>query len=165
MDLFNLFMAWFAGLGIILIFLELIILAAAVVTIIALWKVFQKAGKNGWEAIVPVYNAITLLQIIGINPIWCLGLFVPVLNIVIAIAVAMRLAQGFGKETSFVVGLILLNTVFMSILGFGKDTWDASRIKKDAFSFLNDKNAPAAPATPSTPIASASSRPGRDAAC
>lgn len=156
-----------------IVFIPIIIgLAVSIVSIIAMWKVFKKAGKNGWEAIVPVYNIITLLQIVGINPIWVLGLAVPVLNLIIAIAVAMRLAQGFGKDTSFTVGLILLNVVFMSILGFGKDTWDASRINKKSFSFLNDNNAsttseaptatpttsealttPVAPETPFSPVA------------
>ena len=42
-----------------------IIAIIAVVTIyviytIALWKLFKKAGYQGWEAIIPIYNAITI---------------------------------------------------------------------------------------------------------
>ena len=31
---------------------------------LAFFKAFQKAGKQGWEAFVPVYNEITILKII-----------------------------------------------------------------------------------------------------
>lgn len=49
-----------------------IIAIIAVVTIyviytIALWKLFKKAGKNGWEAIIPFYNTYTLTEVAGLN--------------------------------------------------------------------------------------------------
>ena len=40
-------------------------LAVIVVMIAGMWKVFQKAGKPGWVAIVPIYNLIVLLEIVG----------------------------------------------------------------------------------------------------
>ena len=41
----------------------LIALGAAIVTIIGEWKVFEKAGKPGWAAIIPFYNNYVLYQI------------------------------------------------------------------------------------------------------
>ena len=31
-------------------------LAFAVLAIVAMWKIFEKAGKPGWAAIIPFYN-------------------------------------------------------------------------------------------------------------
>ena len=35
------------------------------------WKIFTKAGKPGWASIVPIYNIIVLLEIVG-KPWWYL---------------------------------------------------------------------------------------------
>ncbi|MBA4031751.1 MAG: signal peptidase I, partial [Planctomyces sp.] len=51
-------------------FVILLIQLAVVVLIVAgLWKMFAKAGKPGWAAIVPIYNMIVMLEIIG-RPLW-----------------------------------------------------------------------------------------------
>lgn len=129
----------------------------SVVAIIAQWKIFTKAGEAGWKSIVPIYNYITLMKITGLNPLFLLGMLIPVVNgiasLIIMIAIMLRLAQGFGKSTGFAVGLILLSFIFMLILAFGKDTWNPSLINRDTLSFMNDKNAaPAGPAA-AAPVA------------
>ena len=55
------FWAAFAGA---MIFVALISLAIAVVSIIGMWKMFTKAGEEGWKSIIPVYNAITFIRCI-----------------------------------------------------------------------------------------------------
>lgn len=57
------------GMLVIVLFICLIALAAAVVTIIGQWKVFEKAGKPGWAAIVPFYNSYVIYQIGGFPPL------------------------------------------------------------------------------------------------
>ena len=42
-----------AGIGV--FFLVLIAIAWAVLVIIAKWKIFAKAGKDGWKSLIPVY--------------------------------------------------------------------------------------------------------------
>lgn len=42
----------------------------SILTIIGEWKVFKKAGKPGWAAIVPIYNMWVLYEISGIKPIY-----------------------------------------------------------------------------------------------
>ena len=37
--------------------------ALSILMIVSIWKIFKKAGKKGWEAIVPIYNTIVLLEI------------------------------------------------------------------------------------------------------
>jgi hypothetical protein len=93
------------------------------VVIAGMWKVFVKAGEPGWAAIVPIYNIIVMLKIAG-KPVWWIVLFlIPVVSFVIAILVAISLAQRFGKSTGFGVGLAFLPFVFYPMLGFGDATY------------------------------------------
>ncbi len=101
----------------------LFVLAVELVVIIAIvagfWKVFTKAGKPGWAAIVPIYNIVVLLEIAG-KPLWWIVLFlIPVVNIVMGIIVSIAVARNFGKSDAFGIGLGLLGPIFYPILGFG----------------------------------------------
>ncbi len=94
-------------------------LVIAVVVIAAQWKVFTKAGKPGWAAIIPIYNIIVLLDIVQ-KPWWWIFLFIiPFVNFVVLILIMLELAKAFGKGTGFALGLIFLSPIFMLILGFG----------------------------------------------
>ena len=87
--------------------------------IVCLWKVFEKAGKPGWAAIVPIYNMVVFLEIVRKPLWWIILLFIPLVNIVISFIVSMALGELFGKGKGFGVGLILLPFVFFPILAFG----------------------------------------------
>ena len=52
----------------------IIYFAVVILVIASFWKVFTKAGKPGWAAIIPIYNIIVLLEIVG-KPIWWIILF------------------------------------------------------------------------------------------
>ncbi len=94
-------------------------LAVVVFIYAALWKVFVKAGRPGWEAIIPIYNTYILLKIVG-KPWWWLLLFlIPIVNVIYAIWMYNMLSKSFGKDEAFTVGLLLLSIVFLPILGFG----------------------------------------------
>jgi hypothetical protein len=97
-----------------------ILLFALVIFIIAsMWTIFTKAGQPGWAAIIPIYNMIVLLKIVG-KPTWWIVLFlIPVVNYVFIIWTYNMLSKSFGKEEGFTVGLILLGIVFFPILAFG----------------------------------------------
>jgi hypothetical protein len=90
-----------------------------VVMIAAMWKVFTKAGKPGWAAIVPIYNIIVLLSIAGKPAWWIILLFIPIVNLVISILMYVALAEKFGKGGGFAMGLVFLGIIFFPILGFG----------------------------------------------
>ena len=109
-------LAIFAGAGITLL---LIFLAIYVLLVIAEWKIFTKAGKPGWASLIPIYNLYVMFDIIYGNGIKFLLLLVPFLNIAVSIAMMIRLAQVFGQEIGFAIGLILLPNIFTLILGFG----------------------------------------------
>lgn len=84
------------------------------------WLVFEKAGKPGWAALIPFYNIVILLEIIG-KPIWWLIMFfIPPVNLIFAVWSLNLLSKSFGKDEGFTVGLLFLPYVFLPILGFGE---------------------------------------------
>lgn len=89
------------------------------ITVIGLWKVFTKAGKPGWAAIIPIYNAIVLIEITGKPIWWIVFLFLPCVNFVFGIWILNLLSKSFGQSEGFTVGLILLPMIFFPVLGFG----------------------------------------------
>lgn len=83
------------------------------------WKIFVKAGKPGWAAIVPIYNFIIMLKIAG-KPWWYIFLlFVPLAGILISFVMLIDFGRAFGKKTEFGMGLIFLPFIFIPILAFG----------------------------------------------
>jgi len=94
-------------------------LAVIVLVLAGLWKIFSKAGKPGWAAIIPIYNCVVILEIVGRPIWWIILLLIPCVNIVIMIILMVELAKSFGKDGAFAVGLILLAPIFLLILGFG----------------------------------------------
>jgi hypothetical protein len=88
-------------------------------TIAGMWKSFEKAGQPGWAAIIPIYNIIVLLQIIG-KPLWWIVLFfIPIVGFIVFILVNIKFAEKFGKGAGFGIGLSFLAFIFYPMLGFG----------------------------------------------
>ena len=102
-----------------LIVYYVIALALAVLLLVGFWKVFVKAGKPGWAAIVPFYNMYCMYEISFGNGWLFLLSFVPCVNVVMGIIMNVKLAQAFGQSGGFAVGLIFLPYIFVPMLGFG----------------------------------------------
>lgn len=127
-----------------------------VLEIIAMWRIFKKAGKHGWAAIIPIYNQVTLFNVAGMSGWWTLaviafailgnlaqnisyngdstsGAILSIIagigSLVLFIYTYIRIAKAFGKGTGFAIGLILLNPIFMMILGFGAAKYSAKALK------------------------------------
>ena len=93
--------------------------AVVLILIISMWKIFTKAGKPGWAAIVPIYNMIVLLEI-ACKPIWWfILLLIPFVNIIVIIIVLIELAKRFGKGVGFAIGMLILPFIFYPMLAFG----------------------------------------------
>lgn len=96
----------------------LAILAMAVLMIVAMWRIFAKAGEAGWKAVIPFYNTYILYKITWGNGLYFLLLLIPCANFVIQIITSVKLAKVFGKEIGFTLGLIFLGPIFQLILAF-----------------------------------------------
>ena len=92
--------------------------ACGILSLIAWWKIFTKAGEAGWKAIIPIYNAYIMFKIIYGNGLKMFLAFVPILNIVLGIMMYVRLGQRFGKSAGFIIGLLFLTPIFELIMAF-----------------------------------------------
>ncbi len=87
--------------------------------IVAMWKVYTKAGQPGWACIIPIYNIYIMTKIAGKPGWWVLMFFLPFVNFVFFIWLINMISKSFGKDEGFTVGLVLLGIIFWPILGFG----------------------------------------------
>jgi len=101
------------AIGLILFYLAIIL-----ILIVAYIKIFMKANRKWWEAIVPVYNSYVLLKIVGRPGWWLLLWFIPFVNIVISIIVMIDLAKAFGKGVGTGLGLMFLSPIFAPLMAF-----------------------------------------------
>ena len=126
--------------GMFSVFWVCVLLAIAVVGIIGLWKVFEKAGEEGWKALIPFYNMYILYKITWGNGWLFLLLLIPIANAVIAIITLYKLAESFGKGIGFFFGLWFLYPVFIMILGFGPDQYRGGVQQKVNITYNNNSS-------------------------
>ncbi len=107
-----------AYIGFILIFL--------VFYIICMWKIYVKAGQDGWACLIPIYSTYIYTKIIGKPCWWTFLLIIPYVNIVFMIWGANLLSKKFGKSEGFTVGLIFLGFIFYPILAFGEAKYEGN---------------------------------------
>lgn len=123
----SIFGSYFLSLIIFIVIFSLIITAYR---IFIMWKVFKKAGRNGWEAIIPFYSSWVLFEISGYPGAYIFFMFIPfagsIVLFVFQILAAISLAKKFNKEGGFHVLLWLLPIVGYSILAFGDAKYDGS---------------------------------------
>ena len=128
------------------VLISVVYLLVAVLVIASIWKVFTKAGRPGWAAIIPIYDAYVHLKIIGRPGWWLLLYLIPFVNIAIAIIVSLDTAKSFGKSGVFgIFGLLLFPFVGYPMLAFGSATYQGPS--------AGGGSAPAAPAAPTPPAA------------
>ena len=86
------------------------ILLVQVIHGIGTWKLYIKAGRKSWEAFVPVYNGIVLMQIINRPKYWILLLFIPVINLFLFPIIWIETLRTFGKKSTLdmVLGVVTL---------------------------------------------------------
>lgn len=123
-----------AGMGMMFMVISLIFL---ILTVVANWKIFTKAGEKGWKALIPIYNTYTLIRISGLSGWWLLGMLAAVIPGVgmfvvlgIDIYIMYNLSKAFGKGGGFTIGLILLGPIFQMILGFGSAEYQLGKAEE-----------------------------------
>lgn len=113
--------------------------------IIASCKMYSKAGRGWWEAIIPFYSAFIYFRIVKASLWWLLVFIAPIVlgfiepissmnsvmnilfifNIILGIFLTYRLSKVFGHGVGFTIGLILLPFIFLPILAFGKSEYES----------------------------------------
>jgi len=94
-----------------------------IIEIAGMWKIFEKAGKPGWASLIPIYNAIVLLEIVG-KPVWWIFLLIfPCTSFIFIIWLINLLSKSFGQGVGFTLGLIFFGFIFYPLLGFGDYTY------------------------------------------
>lgn len=97
----------------------IVYLAIVALVIAGWWKIFTKAGEPGWKSIIPIYNILVMLKIVGRPLWWIVLLLIPCVGFVIVFVVMIDLAKSFGKSAAYGIGLTLLSPIFAPMLGFG----------------------------------------------
>lgn len=106
-------------------FLFYLLCTLAIISIIAKWRIFKKAGQPGWAALVPFYNKYKMLEITSM-PLWAfIVAFVPGLGISITFIERIRLAKAFGKEEGIGLLLFFFPIIMFPILAFGDSKYQA----------------------------------------
>lgn len=90
----------------------LFILIIQVVHFLGTWKLYVKAGRKAWEAIVPVYNAVVLMQIINRPKWWVVLLFIPIINLLMFPIIWVETIRSFGKHSTKDSLLVILTLGF-----------------------------------------------------
>ena len=81
-------------------------LVVQVIHFLGTWKLYVKAGRKAWEAAIPIYNGIVLMQIINRPKWWIVLLFIPVVNLLMFPVIWIETIRTFGfykKLDSFLV--------------------------------------------------------------
>ena len=129
------------------IIIMIIFLVVLIIQIIAKCKVYKKAGRSGWEAIIPFYNSWVLCEIAGVEkwffPMLIAGVIVSVLGLEFLSGIAATVSLGasffcnynialkFKKDgIGFGLGLTLLPVIFYSILAFGDSKFEDIVVSK-----------------------------------
>ncbi|WP_461810319.1 DUF5684 domain-containing protein [Faecalimonas sp.] len=99
-------------------------------TLIASWKLFEKAGLQGWKGLIPIYNIYCLYQMaFGKGKGWyIICLLVPCVNVILFIVFCVKLANAFNQGMGYAIGLIFLTPIFMMLLAFGDARYIGERL-------------------------------------
>ncbi len=89
---YNTLIQSFTTVGILIFFILTYVLSC-----VTLMKLFEKAGVEGWKALVPGLNFVEWAKLIGQKPIYALWLLVPIVNIFVWCSMAVDLVRAFGR--------------------------------------------------------------------
>ncbi|MFV8282706.1 signal peptidase I [Christiangramia marina] len=76
------------------------------------WKLYQRAGRKAWEAAIPVYNAVVLMQIINRPKWWVILFFIPIVNLIIIPVTWVETIRSFGRNSTAETFAVILTLGF-----------------------------------------------------
>lgn len=102
-----------------LIVLSLVVI---ILSIIANWKLFEKAGKSGILSIIPFYHVFVEMEILNGKAWTALLYLIPPVAVIYAIVNTLRLAVCYNKGLLVGVFGIFFNPFVRIYLAFSEDT-------------------------------------------
>ncbi|SDJ99293.1 signal peptidase I [Flavobacterium noncentrifugens] len=90
----------------------LFFLLIQIIHFLATWKLYLKAGRKSWEALIPIYNAVVLMQIINRPKWWVILLFLPIINLIMFPVVWVETIRSFGKNSKTDTVLVIITFGF-----------------------------------------------------
>ncbi len=105
------------------------ILIVQVIHFLGTWKLYKKAGKQPWEAAIPIYNAVVLLQILRRPWWWIFFLFIPVVQLLMfpVIWVETVRSYGYDKTKDTILAIVTLGFYILYINYFSANSYAGSR--------------------------------------
>ena len=95
-----------------------------ILLVIGCWNIFEKAGVEGWKALIPFYNIFVFFKIIYGTGWLCLFLLIPIIDFFAYGFTLYKLSRRFGKDIWFTLGLIFFPEIFLIILGFDNSRYN-----------------------------------------
>ncbi|MEO6979882.1 MAG: signal peptidase I [Mucilaginibacter sp.] len=103
--------------------IDVILALLAILCLAGFCLLFKKAGRHGWEALIPVYSLYVLLKVTGRPVWWLLWFLVPVINAIAVVVIYTDFVKSYGKFTiRQQAAAILLPFVFLPNWGIEKRT-------------------------------------------
>ncbi|MRX63850.1 signal peptidase I [Maribacter luteus] len=103
------------------------ILIIQVIHFLGTWKLYVKAGRKAWEAAIPIYNGIVLMQIINRPKWWVILLFIPIINLLMFPVIWVETIRSFGRKSLMESWLVVLTLGFY--IYYVNYTMDVKHIK------------------------------------
>ncbi len=90
---------------------------------IGYWKLFEKAGLEGWKALIPLYSEYVIaVEIVGKPKWWIIYLIIPLVNLFAYFILLFNLLRCYGRETLWgQLFTIFAAFLYLPYLGFQKD--------------------------------------------
>ncbi|MGB2404495.1 MAG: signal peptidase I, partial [Flavobacteriaceae bacterium] len=81
------------------------------------WRLYVKAGKKAWQALIPLYNAIVLMEIIRRPKWWVILLFIPIINLMMFPVIWVETLRSFGKtkNSDAILGVMTLGLYLLVV--------------------------------------------------
>lgn len=117
-----------------------VVIALFIFGVIVNWRIFTKAGRPGWESLIPIYSTYIMIKIAGKPGWWLLMLLIPLVNIYFAVWLINMISKSFGKDEGFTVGLLILGFIFWPILAFSSAKYLGPYGNPAAFAAYQEKH-------------------------
>lgn len=104
-------MAAASGLAAIFVIVWIVIIAASLVSIVGLWKMFEKAGYAGWKSLIPILNVYIMFEISGNKKLFPVLIVSDILYVISMVWRSVIYASDPSASSPFLTALAVLGVI------------------------------------------------------